>query len=815
MSSLFRFWWLLAALLLTSAALIAEDTTPFSRPDDLSQHPAKSLSEFLTPDNRADLKMEPMAALPSSKSPQDDPDDVYWESINSPPSLDFQGEINVLTVFDGKLVVGGEFDAIDGMSANSAAAWDGTKWTALGKGIHGSVYALAVFGNKLIAGGSFTVAGGDSASNIAAWDGFSWSNLGLGTNGSVSSLTVYGGKLIVGGDFTTAGGASADRIAAWNGMSWSALGSGLDGVVSALAVYDNKLIAGGNFATAGGIAARNIAIWNDTLWSAFENNTFPSLKIDKMTLFRNKLIVSYNDGRGLVYWDGLSWSSPWPSLMPPPPTPAGFGCYQIAALAVCETMLVVNSRCSNDIGSVSWLEVSVWRDSSWSSMGGTAGPVRIVACFGDKLIASDGSIIISWDGVSESTFASRVTRKGYHPVDALTVYDNKLIAAGDFSGAVSDTVHNPAAWDGTSWSSLARGIPGSIEAFTVYNDKLIAAGRFQTASGVAADNIAAWNGSSWTALDSAAGQPITSLAVFDKDMIAGFSGRGCLFGAPDWGKGIYAWNGSSWRSIGLGGGNGGGINALCALDNKLFASYKYVTFDCEMPGVPFNAVGLDSWDGLSWNPVVSYSGYANFPWYYYFTFNALIVYDGKLVAAGVFDSVGGVMTNNIAAWDGSSWSSLGQGIVGSIKALAVYDDKLIAGGEFNLAGGVAANNIAVWDGHTWSALGSGVNDRVTSLTVYDNKLIAGGWFTRAGSRVSNYLATWTKPMYDCGDANGSGEINLVDIVYVVNWLFAGGPAPVDEVAGDYNGDGRPNIADAVYLINYIFRSGPAPCEACK
>ena len=65
----------------------------------------------------------------------------------------------------------------------------------------------------------------------------------------------------------------------------------------------------------------------------------------------------------------------------------------------------------------------------------------------------------------------------------------------------------------------------------------------------------------------------------------------------------------------------------------------------------------------------------------------------------------------------------------------------------------------------------------------------------------------------CGDANGNGVVNLTDVVYIVNWIFLGGPAPVDGSEGDYNCNGRPNIGDAVYMVN--FRSyGAAPCSAC-
>jgi hypothetical protein len=61
-----------------------------------------------------------------------------------------------------------------------------------------------------------------------------------------------------------------------------------------------------------------------------------------------------------------------------------------------------------------------------------------------------------------------------------------------------------------------------------------------------------------------------------------------------------------------------------------------------------------------------------------------------------------------------------------------------------------------------------------------------------------------------GDANGDGLINSADVVYLINYLFKGGPAPVPLEAGDCNGDGIINSADVVYLINYLFKGGPPP-----
>lgn len=65
--------------------------------------------------------------------------------------------------------------------------------------------------------------------------------------------------------------------------------------------------------------------------------------------------------------------------------------------------------------------------------------------------------------------------------------------------------------------------------------------------------------------------------------------------------------------------------------------------------------------------------------------------------------------------------------------------------------------------------------------------------------------------YTCGNANGDGAINTGDAVYIVSYIFRGGPAPVPVFAGDANCDGKVTVGDAVYIVSYIFRGGPAPC----
>mgnify|MGYP000370312863 CR=1 FL=1 len=48
------------------------------------------------------------------------------------------------------------------------------------------------------------------------------------------------------------------------------------------------------------------------------------------------------------------------------------------------------------------------------------------------------------------------------------------------------------------------------------------------------------------------------------------------------------------------------------------------------------------------------------------------------------------------------------------------------------------------------------------------------------------------------------------VVYLVNYVFKGGPAPDPPESGDANCDELSNITDAVAIIDYIFNEGPSP-----
>ncbi|MBI1379486.1 MAG: hypothetical protein GC161_00155 [Planctomycetaceae bacterium] len=159
----------------------------------------------------------------------------------------------------------------------------------------------------------------------------------------------------------------------------------------------------------------------------------------------------------------------------------------------------------------------------------------------------------------------------------------------------------------------------------------------------------------------------------------------------------------------------------------------------------------------------------------------------KLYVGGSFTAAGGTAVNNIAAWDGASWSPVGIGLNGSVLALAVYDDgsgdALYAGGSFSpfppLVGPSAAR-IAKWNGSTWNTVGAGVTNAVRALAVWDDgsgpALFAAGDFTGAGGAPANRIAKWDGVDWAPLLGGLNGRVNALEVHTDTNGtsLYAGG-----------------------------------------
>ena len=140
--------------------------------------------------------------------------------------------------------------------------------------------------------------------------------------------------------------------------------------------------------------------------------------------------------------------------------------------------------------------------------------------------------------------------------------------------------------------------------------------------------------------------------------------------------------------------------------------------------------------------------------------------NGHVVVGGWFTEVGdGTPATNVAAWDGSRWYQLGDGLPRMVEALAIdADGDLIAGGSFDDAAR-GLYRIARWDGTAWQPMGSGLSGTVLSLDVdASGTVYAGGCFSRTsdGATTLNYAAAWDGSSWmSVGGGMGGGCVQAV------------------------------------------------------
>jgi hypothetical protein len=61
-----------------------------------------------------------------------------------------------------------------------------------------------------------------------------------------------------------------------------------------------------------------------------------------------------------------------------------------------------------------------------------------------------------------------------------------------------------------------------------------------------------------------------------------------------------------------------------------------------------------------------------------------------------------------------------------------------------------------------------------------------------------------------GDADSSGELNISDLTFMVDYMFGGGMIPECEEEGDFDNNEVIDISDITFAADYFFGGGPAP-----
>lgn len=189
---------------------------------------------------------------------------------------------------------------------------------------------------------------------------------------------------------------------------------------------------------------------------------------------------------------------------------------------------------------------------------------------------------------------------------------------------------------------------------------------------------------------------------------------------------------------------------------------------------------------------------------------------------GTFDTLGDIVANNLAVWDGSQWVQLNKepepvsaltmkgdtliyatglatnyelgmyvdttfvGTLGNLFApncLYVYHDTILAGGEFT-------GGIKYWNGSEWKIFNGGVDGflyQVHAIGEYNGELIVGGKFSEAGGIAANNIATWNgSEWHSLGDGITSDNSYVYAAQEYKDELYVGGD--FEEAGEIFTGD---------------------------
>lgn len=625
----------------------------------------------------------------------------------------------------------GNFTTAGGVEAYSIAKWNGSTWSALDSGLNGYVYALAFDsqGNLYAGGVGFSFPSTVDTCYIAKWDGTTWHKV-CSDMGQVSpyGATVFAlavdsaDNLYAGGYFNTIGGVSTHCIARWDGSQWYALGNGMDNLdyVRALS-FDSSwnLYAGGEFATAGFVVANNIAKWDGSDWYRLgsgvvqggSDEPVKTISTDRQgnVYIGGHFIVAGDDTvNHIAKWNGSEWQTLQGGML---------GSGGVGALAVDSQDNLYAGGDFAEAGGVYVNNIAKWVGDDWCPLA---------------------------SGVNGSV------------VTAISDTLGNVYMGGGFSHAGMKRVNSICRWKSNQWYPLGNGMADSVHSIANVDalaldeqGNLYAGGEFTAVDSMAINRIAKWNGIEWDTLTFQGGlNGRVKALVADK---LGNVYAGGWFTKTNNGISVYRiakWDGSQWHAL------GNGINdnsptitsdisvEAIALDEQgnLYVGGKFTIVDGR------EANGIAKWNGTEWDTLSFRGGLDD-------RVRALVVDEyGDIYAGGDFIKAGSDTVNSIVKWqwNDSTWAKLGTGILSIDGApfprvytlsFDTYGNLYAGGIYFDEADGVLINNIAKWNDTTWSALGSGTNSTVNAITVYNkSNLIVGGSFTEAGGKVSAYVA---------------------------------------------------------------------------
>ena len=314
-------------------------------------------------------------------------------------------------------------------------------------------------------------------------------------------------------------------------------------------------------------------------------------------------------------------------------------------------------------------------------------------------------------------------------------FDNEVVVSGPFNDMGSTMAPGVATsvLSAPNWMTLDDGSQGpqtGLFKMMANSSYVYVVGDWPDLAG--ADGLARWTGSVWEAVDTT---PLgTGLSSTFSDVIdiagsdicvrhGGFLGDFSSRTVVCKTEPAGVWKGTNQ---GLEPRAGGGVTALAEYDGEVYAAGSIIT-----AGTDATAANLASWNGSRWSAVGDGVDGA---------IDSLAVFQGELYAAGQIDAAGGRATGDLIAWNGTQWRSPGSTGTTASRAYAL-NDKLYFFGQAGACDNVL-RPICSWDGSSFEQVTGGLPEVVVlyAFGEFNGQLVAAGNFRFEGNARQDLIA---------------------------------------------------------------------------
>ena len=668
------------------------------------------------------------AALPAgSLAGQDGNLDTYFA-----PGSGSDGFIACSTVqADGKVLIGGSFNQVDGVDHDSLARLGAnggldTNFDAGNYGPVGWTYSIVIQPNGQLLVGGYTTPGVARLNTNGTVD--SSFNTGSGANNWVRSTILQpDGKVLIAGHFTSVDGVGRNHVARLN--SDGSLDTGFDpgsgtdnGVLSMALQSDGKVLIGGAFATVNGVSRPRLARLNTdgSLDTSFDANT---------TLGGVETLVIQPNGKILM---GGTFT-----------TVGGTARNRIARVNSDGTIDTGFDPGSGADDEVFAIELQA---NNQVLIGGRFATVDGTARLRVARLNSDGSLDTSFDPGTASGATDSVYEIHEEASGNIRLAGNFTEMAGERRDRIARVT---SAGSLTPAFELAEGANNTVRAIAVQPDgRILCGGSFTTMNGVNRSRIARLNddGTLDTGFDPGGGADadVSDLALQPDGKVIIVGKFTDIDGTTLNRVARLNSDGSIDSSFNPGSGANYDINRVVLQPNGqiiiagYFSSYNGVS--------RINIARLNS-DG-SLDTTFDAGSSTNQP-----ILAVGLQQDGKVVIGGPFTQVAGANQNHISRLNANgsrdTGFAAGNGTNGTVSDIVLQpDQKILIGGSFTTFDGASCKDLArlntAGNRDTGFNAPTSTNGSVTSISVQpDAKIVIGGSFTAPRCNLGRLLSDGT------------------------------------------------------------------------